>query len=176
MKPVYLLASLAVILSACSSAAPSSAAVSRASPRTSAAASGAGTAITVSYSQASVTQGAMFTGIEQGFFARNGLTVSAKQMAGTAQIAALYADSKYRTIEALTGQSVGITTAGSSTDSAARLFLQRFGMLDKVRITPAGNTQAAILAAVMNGAIAAGIFVPPVTEQAAKAGLVELVN
>ncbi len=215
MKPVYLLASLAVILSACSSAAPSGAAVSRASPRTSAAASGAGTAMTVSYSQASVTQGAMFTGIEQGFFARNGLTVSAKQMAGTAQIAALianevqiagvgasevamadiggahlsviatavnlpffslYADSKYRTIEALTGQSVGITTAGSSTDSAARLFLQRFGMLDKVRITPAGNTQAAILAAVMNGAIAAGIFVPPVTEQAAKAGLVELVN
>src|SRR5712691_1782547 len=84
----------------------------------------------------------------------------------------LYADSKYRTIEALTGQSVGITTAGSSTDSAARLFLQRFGMLDTVRITPAGNTQAAILAAVMNGAIAAGIFVPPVTEQAAKAGLV----
>src|SRR5713226_2515311 len=137
MKPVYLLASLAVILSACSSAAPSGAAVSRASPRTSAAASGPGTAITVSYSQASVTQGAMFTGIEQGFFARNGLTVSAKQMAGTAQIAALianevqiagvevamadiggahlsviatavdlpffslYADSKYRTIEAL---------------------------------------------------------------------------
>ena len=88
----------------------------------------------------------------------------------------LDADKKYKTIQDLVGQSIGITTAGSSTDAAARLFLDHYGLTGKVKITSAGSTQPAILAAVTNGAVAAGLFAPPFDQQATKAGLVELVN
>ncbi|HLY64189.1 MAG TPA: ABC transporter substrate-binding protein [Chloroflexota bacterium] len=88
----------------------------------------------------------------------------------------LYADKKYKTVQDLAGQTVGITAAGSSTDSAARLFLSHYGVLDKVKIAPAGGTQPSIFAAMSQGGIAAGILSPPVSDQAAKAGFVSLVD
>ncbi len=88
----------------------------------------------------------------------------------------LYADKKYKTVQDLAGQTIGITAAGSSTDSAARLFLRHFGMEGKVSIAPAGGTQPSIFAAMTQGDIAGGILSPPVSDQAAKAGYVELVN
>ena len=88
----------------------------------------------------------------------------------------LYVNSKYKTVADLAGQSIGITTAGSSTDSTARLILQKFNMTGKVKITPAGGTQAAILAAMTQGGIAGGILTSPTSEQAAKAGFTQLVD
>jgi NitT/TauT family transport system substrate-binding protein len=214
--------------SAAASAAAKPAASAAAKPSASAAAKPAGSAsgsgapvasggvtVNASYSQATVTQGALFVGVDQGFFAKNGLNVTAKQVNASAQVASLIAgevqiagvgadavaqadlggaelsviatavdlpffvldaDKKYKTIQDLVGQSIGITTAGSSTDATARLFLDHYGLTGKVKITPAGGTQPAILAAVTNGAIAAGTFAPPFDQQATKAGLVELVN
>jgi len=173
------------------------------------------TSIRASYSQATVTQGALFVGIDQGIFAKNGLNVTAQQVNASAQVASLIAgevqiagvgadavaqadlggaqlvaiatavdlpffnldaNAKYKTMQDLVGQLIGITTPGSSTDAAARLFLDHYGLTGKVKITSAGTTQPAILAAVTNGAIAAGTFAPPFDQQALKAGLVELVN
>jgi NitT/TauT family transport system substrate-binding protein len=88
----------------------------------------------------------------------------------------LYVNSKYKSVPDLAGQSIGITTAGSSTDSTARLILQKYNMAGKVKITPAGGTQASILAAMTQGGIAGGILTSPTSEQAAKAGFTELVD
>ncbi|MBV9121335.1 MAG: ABC transporter substrate-binding protein [Chloroflexi bacterium] len=88
----------------------------------------------------------------------------------------LYADKKYKTVQDLAGQSIGVTSAGASTDVAAQLFMQHFGLTGKVKILPTGGTQPAILAAMTNGAIAGGILAPPTTELAAKSGFVELIN
>ncbi|HZT81598.1 MAG TPA: ABC transporter substrate-binding protein [Gemmataceae bacterium] len=91
-------------------------------------------------------------------------------------IYSLFANKKYTSVQDLAGQTIGITAAGSSTDSAARLFLRHFGMEGKVSIAPAGGTQPSIFAAMTQGGIAGGILSPPVSDQAAKAGYVELVN
>lgn len=88
----------------------------------------------------------------------------------------LYADKKYKTVPDLAGQTVGITAAGSSTDSAARLFLSHYGVRDKVKIAPAGGTQPSIFAAMTQGGVAAGILSPPVSDRAAKAGFVSLTD
>jgi NitT/TauT family transport system substrate-binding protein len=91
-------------------------------------------------------------------------------------IFSLYADKKYASVPELAGQSIGVTSAGSSTDAAAHLFLRHFDVLDKVKIIPAGGTQQSILAALQQGSIAGGIFSPPTDIRAAEAGYVELVN
>lgn len=87
----------------------------------------------------------------------------------------LYAGKKYKAVSDLAGESVGITTAGSSTDATAQLFLKHYNMQDKVKIVPSGATVPGILAAMSKG-LAAGILSPPVTAQADKEGYVELVN
>lgn len=87
----------------------------------------------------------------------------------------LYANKKYKAVPELAGESVGITTAGSSTDASARLFLKHYDMLDKVKIVPSGSTVPGILAAMSKG-LAAGILSPPITAQADNEGYVELVN
>ncbi|HVA24299.1 MAG TPA: ABC transporter substrate-binding protein [Chloroflexota bacterium] len=88
----------------------------------------------------------------------------------------LYANKKYKTVQDLAGGTIGITAAGSSTDSAARLFLSHYGMLGKVKIAPAGGTQPSIFAAMTQGGIAAGILSPPVSEKAAQAGFTYLTD
>ena len=87
----------------------------------------------------------------------------------------LFANKQYKTVPDLAGQSIGITTAGSSTDATAQFFLKHFNMTGKVNITPAGGTIPAILAAMGKG-LAAGMISPPVNVQAEKQGFVELVN
>ena len=88
----------------------------------------------------------------------------------------LYANKKYTSIQELSGQSIGITQAGSSTDATARLFLKQFDMTDKVHILPSGGTQQGILAAMQAGVSAGGILSPPTTARAEEAGFTELVN
>jgi NitT/TauT family transport system substrate-binding protein len=88
----------------------------------------------------------------------------------------LYADKKYTSVQELSGQSIGVTQAGSSTDATARLFLKQFDMTDKVHILPSGGTQQGILAAMQAGVVAGGIVSPPTTARAEEAGFTELVN
>ncbi|HLG74143.1 MAG TPA: ABC transporter substrate-binding protein [Chloroflexota bacterium] len=87
----------------------------------------------------------------------------------------LFADKKYSSVADLAGQSVGVTAIGSSSDAVAHLFLSKFGVLDKVKITPAGGTSTTILAALKQGVIAGAILAQP-TGAASRAGYVELVN
>ena len=87
----------------------------------------------------------------------------------------LFADPKIAKAEDLAGQSVGVTAIGSSSDAVAHLFLSHFGMLDKVKITPAGGTSTTILAALKQGVIAGAILAQP-TGAASAAGFKELVN
>lgn len=87
----------------------------------------------------------------------------------------LYAEKKYKSVQDLAGQGIGITTAGSSTDATAQLFLRHFKVQDKVKIVPSGSTMPGILAAMTKG-LAAGILSPPITAEAEKQGYVELVN
>src|SRR5438067_7693634 len=77
-------------------------------------------------------------------------------------------------IKDVAGKSVAVTTAGSSTDAAARIYLNHFGLKD-VKIQPAATIEG-ILAVVENGQAAAGVVSPPTTVLAEKEGLKELVN
>jgi ABC-type nitrate/sulfonate/bicarbonate transport system substrate-binding protein len=91
-------------------------------------------------------------------------------------IFSLYADKKYKTVQDLAGQTIGVTSIGAASDTVARLFLRKFGMEDKIKITAAGGSSPAILAAMGQGLIAGGILIPPVTAKADQEGYVELVN
>ncbi len=75
----------------------------------------------------------------------------------------------------LAGKSVAITTAGSSTEAAAKIFLTRYGLLDKVKLQPSGQMQG-VLAAVEQGTAAGGILSPPSTGIANQQGFPELIN
>jgi ABC-type nitrate/sulfonate/bicarbonate transport system substrate-binding protein len=88
----------------------------------------------------------------------------------------LYAQPRYETVQALVGQSIGITSPGTATEAAARLFLRHYGLEGQVTVTPSGGSQPSILAAIGQGLIAGGILAPPVTTAAARQGLRELVN
>lgn len=87
----------------------------------------------------------------------------------------LYADKKYNSVPDLAGQTVGVTAIGSSSDAVAHLFLSHFGVEDKVKITAAGGTSTAILAALSQGVIGGAILAQP-TGSAAAANFRELVN
>jgi ABC-type nitrate/sulfonate/bicarbonate transport system substrate-binding protein len=91
-------------------------------------------------------------------------------------IFSLFADKKYPTVQSLAGQSIGVTSIGAASDTAAHLFLRKFGVEDKVKIVGAGGSSPAILAAMSQNVIAGGILIPPVTANAADQGYVELVN
>jgi NitT/TauT family transport system substrate-binding protein len=75
----------------------------------------------------------------------------------------------------LAGKSVTITTAGSSTEAAAKIFLDHFGLLGKVKLQPSGQIQA-VLAALEQGNAAGAILSPPSTNIATKDGYPELIN
>ena len=87
----------------------------------------------------------------------------------------LYANKKYKTVQDLVGQTIGITKPGSATDATAHLFLGHFNLLGKVKIAPTG-TVPAILAAMSKNIVAGGILSPPTTARAAQQGYVELIN
>ena len=94
----------------------------------------------------------------------------------TLPIFSLYADKKYPTVQSLEGQSIGVTALNAASDTAAHLFLQKYGMQGKVKTAAAGGSSGTVLAAMKNGGLAAGIVQPPVTIQATEAGFAELVN
>ncbi|MBV9121671.1 MAG: ABC transporter substrate-binding protein, partial [Chloroflexi bacterium] len=87
----------------------------------------------------------------------------------------MYADKSITDVSQLAGKNVAITTAGSSTDAAAKVFLQHFNVLGQAKILPAGSVPAALAVLEKNQASAA-IISPPTTAAAAKEGYVELVN
>lgn len=91
-------------------------------------------------------------------------------------IFSLFVDKKYKTVEDLAGQTIGVTSIGSAGDTVAHLFLKKFNMQDKVKTAGAGGSSGAILAAMSQGQFAGGVLIPPVTTQATKQGFVELVN
>lgn len=75
----------------------------------------------------------------------------------------------------LAGKSVAITTAGSSTEAAAKLFLNHYGLQSQVKLQPAGQIQA-VLATLEKGNAAGGILSPPSTNIAVQQGFPELIN
>lgn len=88
----------------------------------------------------------------------------------------LYADKKYKSINDLVGQSIGVTALGTTTSATAELFLKHYGLQDKVKIVGSGGTTQGIFAALTNGLVAAAIVNPAAAEQAKRLGFVELVN
>lgn len=87
----------------------------------------------------------------------------------------LYGAKGVNDIKDLAGKSVAVTTAGSSTDAAAQIYLQHFGLDKQVKIQPAA-TMEGILAVLEKGDAAGGVMSPPSTSLADQAGLKELVN
>lgn len=106
-----------------------------------------------------------------------GAPVTALATLGDLPVFLLMADKKYKSVEDLAGQTIGVTSLGSSTEVTARLFLEHFKMQDKVKIAPAGGTSATVYAALAQGVVQAAIMSP---EQGARAtkegGFVELVD
>ena len=88
----------------------------------------------------------------------------------------LYVDRRVRSVADLAGKKVAVTGAGTSTDTAARLMLEHFGLAGKVEVLAAGGTLSGIMAAMSAGIAAGGILSPPTTAQAEAAGFTELVN
>ena len=88
----------------------------------------------------------------------------------------LYAAKDIKTMPQLAGKTVGMGRPGTATDVAAHLFLEKYGLLDKVKITPVGGSSPAVFAALESAKIDAGILSPPGTATAAREGFVELVN
>lgn len=88
----------------------------------------------------------------------------------------LYADKRVRSVTDLAGKKIAVTSAGTSTDTAAHLMLDHFGLSGKVEIISAGGTLSGIMAAMSAGIAAGGILSPPTSAQAEAAGFVELAN
>ena len=78
-------------------------------------------------------------------------------------------------VKDLAGKSLAITTAGSSTDAAGKLYLRHFGLEKQVKLQPAGSIEG-VLAVTEKGDVGGGVVSPPTTVLAAKDGLKELVN
>ena len=88
----------------------------------------------------------------------------------------LYVNKSVPSIQGLAGRKIAVTRTGTSTDTAARIILEHFGLTGKVEIVTAGGTLSGIMAAMNAGIVAGGIISPPTTAQAAGAGFTELVN
>jgi NitT/TauT family transport system substrate-binding protein len=88
----------------------------------------------------------------------------------------LYVDKRVRSVTDLVGKKIAVTAAGTSTDTAAHLMLEHFGLAGKVEIISAGGTLSGIMAAMSAGIAAGGIVSPPTTAQAEASGFTELVN
>ncbi len=87
----------------------------------------------------------------------------------------LYGGKGVTDLKDVVGKSVAVTSAGSTTDAGAHVFLKHFG-LDKQVKYQAAQTNEGVLAVLQRGDAAAGVFSPPTTIIASNAGLKELVN
>ncbi len=88
----------------------------------------------------------------------------------------LYVSPTIHSIQDLIGKKIAVTTIGTSTDTTARLILERFGLTARVDILGTGGTLSGILAAMQAGIAAGGIVSPPTTAKAEELGFKELVN
>jgi len=88
----------------------------------------------------------------------------------------LYSQAKYKTIQDLVGQTIGVTAIGSTTDVTARLFLDHYGLLGKVNIAPAGGNVQTVLAALTQNVVQAAIISPDNGVAAGKAGAIPIVE
>lgn len=88
----------------------------------------------------------------------------------------LYVEKNVRSVTDLVGKKIAVTGAGTSTDTAAHIILEHFGLTGKVEILSAGGTLSGIMAAMSSGIASGGIVSPPTTAQAEAAGFKELVN
>lgn len=95
---------------------------------------------------------------------------------GDLPVLVLVADKKYKSVEDLAGQSVGVTALGSATDIAARLFLDHYKVLDKVKVVPTGGTTAGVYAALQQGLVAAAVMGPDTAADAVSKGFITLVD
>ncbi len=89
----------------------------------------------------------------------------------------LYSKPDLQKLSDLRGKAIGATQPNSSTDFASRILLKQAGL------TPGKETRILyvkgvpeILAAIIQGTVAAGVLSPPTTLKARQAGLKELVN
>ncbi len=89
----------------------------------------------------------------------------------------LYSKPDLQKLSDLKGKAIGATQPNSSTDFASRILLKEAGL------TPGKDTRILyvkgvpeILAAIIQGTVAAGVLSPPTTLKARQAGLKELVN
>jgi len=88
----------------------------------------------------------------------------------------LYVNKSVRSVQDLVGKKIAVTRTGTSTDTAARIILEHYGLTGKVEILSAGGTLSGIMAALSAGIVAGGVISPPTTAQAEAAGFKELVN
>ncbi len=88
----------------------------------------------------------------------------------------LYVNPSVHSVNDLIGKKIAVTTFGTSTDTTARIFLERYGLTGKVEILGTGGTMAGIVAAMTSGIAAGGILSPPTTAKAEGAGFTELIN
>jgi ABC-type nitrate/sulfonate/bicarbonate transport system substrate-binding protein len=78
-------------------------------------------------------------------------------------------------VKDLAGKTIAVTSIGSATDAAAQIFLQQYGLNQQVKRQAAGTSEA-VLAVVLHGDAAAGLFAPPTSVEAERSGLKELIN
>jgi len=88
----------------------------------------------------------------------------------------LYADKKYSSVTDLAGQTIAVTSLGTTTDATAQIFLKHYGMAGKVKIAGAGGTSAGVLATLTKGLVAGAIINPENSTTARDAGFVQLVD
>jgi ABC-type nitrate/sulfonate/bicarbonate transport system substrate-binding protein len=91
-------------------------------------------------------------------------------------IFSLYVAKSIRSVRDLVGKKIAVTKIGTSTDTTARIMLERYGLAGKVQIIGAGGTMPGILAMMDKGIAVGGVVSPPTTAKAAAAGFHELVN
>ncbi len=89
----------------------------------------------------------------------------------------LYGNPRIRSVQELKGAPIGITRFGTGTEYAARFALSKYGLnpdKDVTMIQTGGVPET--LAAILTGAVKAGIVSPPTTLRARRLGLKEIVN
>ncbi|HEX6512674.1 MAG TPA: ABC transporter substrate-binding protein, partial [Chloroflexota bacterium] len=75
----------------------------------------------------------------------------------------------------LAGKTVAITSAGSSSEAVAKIFLHHYSLDGQVKLQPSGQIQG-VLAALEQGNAAGAILSPPSTDIAQAEGFPELIN
>src|SRR5262249_46947370 len=87
----------------------------------------------------------------------------------------LNADKSITDPRQLAGKTLAITSAGSSSEAVAKIFLHRYGLDGQAKLQPSGQIQG-VLAALQQGNANGAVLSPPSTNVATAAGFPELLN